>query len=369
MGNLFDALKKSGALGPSEKLPPDDSGSSPSLDQRTAALDHVRQDLASLLGLGPTPEPEPEWRDVFKPVAPPDEHVATPRFLGEGAGTAAEESYPRIQSPAQPAAPQPAPASAAPPPREGPVAGGRPAAAPSTAPPAAARSGPAQAKSQMPALWLMDPLNNRGMVENFRAFKTNVVNLKRQNNHSTFLLSGATPKVGNTTMVCNLGLVLAWDLTDSRTLIMDCNASFPSIHQAFGTRPGPGLMDYLLEGLAFTESLLPSPLPNLDLMPLGLTKRRIFSPFDLVRFGTLLEEAARHYDFVLLDSAPALRSSDTRIIASRVDGVILVAKGDETRYEVVNEMKSQLEANGAKVIGGVLNQRKFVIPKWMYRFI
>jgi Mrp family chromosome partitioning ATPase len=109
--------------------------------------------------------------------------------------------------------------------------------------------------------------------------------------------------------------------------------------------------------------------PNLHVMPIGATERRVYSPFDLERFTALLKEAKDHYHYVIIDAAPALRSSDSRIIASKVDGVILVAKANVTRWEVFVELNRQLQKDGAKTVGSVLNQRQFVIPQALYKYL
>ena len=74
------------------------------------------------------------------------------------------------------------------------------------------------------------------------------------------------------------------------------------------------------------------------------------------------------YDFVILDTAPILRSSDSLIISGKVDGVVAVAGANQTRYEVMLEVRHHIEQNGW-LAGGVLNKRRFVIPKNVYRFL
>lgn len=151
-------------------------------------------------------------------------------------------------------------------------------------------------------------------------------------------------------------------------VIVDCDLERPACHLVFKLEPGPGLMDYLLERASLGEVIQLSLLDNLDLVTAGLTKRRVHSPFDLDRFAEFLAELKEYYDYILIDSAPALRSTQARIIAQKVDGVILVAAANQTRWEVVNELKRLLE-DDSRVLGAVLNKRRFVIPKALYRFI
>ena len=109
-------------------------------------------------------------------------------------------------------------------------------------------------------------------------------------------------------------------------------------------------------------------MPNLDLVTLGQKAKRVASPFDLQSFVQFLEEVREIYDFVLLDTAPILRASDSLIISGKVDGVVAVAGANQTRYEVMLEAKHLIEQNG-KLAGGVLNKRRFVIPRMLYRFL
>jgi capsular exopolysaccharide synthesis family protein len=76
------------------------------------------------------------------------------------------------------------------------------------------------------------------------------------------------------------------------------------------------------------------------------------------RMRALLQEAAKEYDFVILDSPPLLNVADTRILASVVDATILVVKGGDTPRQVVQYAQSQARAAGANLMGVVLNNLK-----------
>jgi Mrp family chromosome partitioning ATPase len=71
---------------------------------------------------------------------------------------------------------------------------------------------------------------------------------------------------------------------------------------------------------------------------------------------------------VLFDSAPILGSSDSLTISTKVDGVILVAEANHTRFETIISIENHLQGS-AKVLGIVLNKRRFVIPKALYNII
>jgi Mrp family chromosome partitioning ATPase len=220
-----------------------------------------------------------------------------------------------------------------------------------------------------PVLWMLEPQRYPQVLESFRLLQNKAIKLKEKEDLITFLLTGSEEKVGVSTVTFNLGLVMSLSLADQRILLVDANLSNPSLHLAFGLAQSPGLMEYLFEGLSMTQVIQPSTLPNLDLICIGQFGNQVISPFDSLEFSTFLKEAKRHYTFVLLDSAPALRSSLTRMISSKTDGSIVVAEANRTRWEVINELKRQLYSDGARVVGCFLNKRRLFIPKWAYRSV
>ncbi len=221
----------------------------------------------------------------------------------------------------------------------------------------------------VPALWMFSPGKFPLALESFRSLKNKIVALKGNENLSVFLITGASGKVGISTVTFNLGLILGMDLSEKRILLVDANLRNPSLDKVFGISPEPGLMDHFFEGRSLSDVIQASPVPNLDLLPVGQSAHQLMSPFDMEEFSSFIEEVKNNYDFVLIDSEPALQSSRTRMASSKVDGVIIVAEVNRTRLEVISELKRQLEIDGVRIAGCFLNKRIFVIPRWVYRFI
>lgn len=219
-----------------------------------------------------------------------------------------------------------------------------------------------------PVLWMLTPNKFPFALESFRALKNKVTALKENENLSIFLITGASRKVGGSTVTFNLAITLGMDLSEKRLLLVDANLEHPSLDKAFNISPSPGLKDHIFEGRSLQTVLQEGPLPNLDLLSVGKSSQLI-SPFDTEEFSEFIEDVKTIYDVVLFDSAPALHSSQTRLISAKADGVIIVVEANSTRWEVVSELKRQLEIESARIVGSFLNKRIFVIPKWVYRFI
>jgi succinoglycan biosynthesis transport protein ExoP len=217
-------------------------------------------------------------------------------------------------------------------------------------------------------LWMAEPQRYPGLLDSFRNLKNYLHSQEESSSLKVVQFTGADRNAGTSTMACNLALVLAWDLSDHRILLVDANLANPSLHRALGVAGEPGLLNYLTGDLTLQQVVQPYLRPNLGVISVGKTAGQVLSPFDLLKLDTFLKEVQHNYDYVVVDSAPILRSSDSFSLSGKVDGVIFVAEANHTRYEVINDMESRLAGN-ARLAGIVLNKRRFVIPKGLYNYI
>lgn len=233
---------------------------------------------------------------------------------------------------------------------------------------AAGHGGRSQSNGAGVPLWMNTPKQYPQMLESYRALKTNLHLPGLSQESKVILFTGPHKHAGSSTAAFNLALLLSWDFIDQRILLVDTNLSDPALQKVFGRPVEPGLMNYLTEDRPFDGIVQTSFRPNLDFVTVGKGPTEVLSPFDLQRFSTFLIEARKHYTHIVVDSAPVLRSSDTLIISAKVDSVVLVVEANQTRYEVVNEIRNQLEGD-ARLAGTVINKRRFVIPRALYRRI
>ena len=224
-------------------------------------------------------------------------------------------------------------------------------------------------KRGSPPLWMLHPGNYPLILESFRTFANKIAMVTDTEKLKIFLITGTDAKVGASTVTFNLGLMLGWEMPDRRILVVDTNIDRPSLHLSFNCPYDINLMDYLVGKSLLSDIIQKTSLSNLDIIPFHSTDNDILSPFFLQSFAQFLNEIREYYDIILFDSAPILGSSHTKIVAAKVDGVILVAEANATRFEVLEESVRQLNEAGASLLGSFLNKRRYVIPKWLYRHI
>jgi Mrp family chromosome partitioning ATPase len=73
------------------------------------------------------------------------------------------------------------------------------------------------------------------------------------------------------------------------------------------------------------------------------------------------------FDYVILDAPPVPAFPECLVLCAKVDGVVLVVESGKTRRQVALRARKQVEEVGGKVLGVVLNKRKYYIPEWIYR--
>jgi Mrp family chromosome partitioning ATPase len=82
----------------------------------------------------------------------------------------------------------------------------------------------------------------------------------------------------------------------------------------------------------------------------------------------ILNVLKRRYDYVVLDTSPIWNGGGARVseYEALADGVILVVEAEKVRWEAAMRSKERLKKTNAKIMGAILNKRRFHIPGWLY---
>ena len=168
------------------------------------------------------------------------------------------------------------------------------------------------------------------------------------------LLTSALPGEGKTTTTVNLGATLA--SLGSKVVIVDCDMRRPACHRATGVKNSPGIVQCLTGRVQLSEAILPVPgFANLSVIPCGPIPPNPAEVLSSPLTAELLRKLHTEFEYVLVDSPPILSVSDSRILATITDAVVLVTRAYETPYEIVRRARSLLYGAGARILGVALN--------------
>ncbi len=191
------------------------------------------------------------------------------------------------------------------------------------------------------------------LSEAFRGLRTSVLLSSAERPPRTLLVSSAQPGEGKTTISTNVALSLAQ--LGHRVLLIDADLRRPSVHKMLQLPNRPGLVSYLTGQSDWQSLVQPSAAPGLDVFVCGPIPPNPAELLSSERMRNLIQQAATRYPFVLLDSPPLLNVADSRILATLVEGVVLVVKASGTARDVVRRAHVYARNVGANVIGVVLN--------------
>ncbi len=195
------------------------------------------------------------------------------------------------------------------------------------------------------------------IAEAFRSLRTNLILSKADPSQNTFLITSADPSAGKSTIVSNLGIVLA--RTGKQVIIVDSDMRRPVLHRAFNIPRRPGLTNVLAEDFPLDEVLKKTGIKDLHFLPSGSKSPNPSELLQSDRMKSLIEQLRERADFILFDSPPILSISDALILSVEVDGVILVLDVERVPRDMAQHVEKSLKDAGAKILGVVLNK---VIP-------
>ncbi|MFY9609935.1 MAG: polysaccharide biosynthesis tyrosine autokinase [Blastocatellia bacterium] len=213
----------------------------------------------------------------------------------------------------------------------------------------AGSNGTANAATQLASL------DHRSSVaEAYRVLRTSVLLSAAGHAPKTILITSGQAGEGKTTTVVNTAISLSQ--MGASVLIVDCDLRRPTAHKVLGAEHTRGLSTYLSsESVTLDEVIQKLPIANLSLLPCGPIPP---NPAELIisdRMKDMLRELADRYDHILVDSPPLINVTDPVILATMVDGVILVVHGGKSTRDVVRRARQELTNVGAKIFGVVLN--------------
>jgi protein-tyrosine kinase len=184
----------------------------------------------------------------------------------------------------------------------------------------------------------------------------------------TILLTSAARREGVTTVACGLSLTDSDVEGSPRVALVDFNFRNPAVHNMLGLRESPGLVEALADGLS-PDECVQKVNRNLDVFTVGAIGSRSLEVLRSEAVETFFDRMNETYDYVLVDSAAANHYPDAQVLGGVLKDVVLVVHSDLTPREAVAQAKKRIEAGGGRVVGLVLNMRKFPIPNFLYRII
>ena len=141
-----------------------------------------------------------------------------------------------------------------------------------------------------------------------------------------------------------------------KVALIDADLRRPSVHRRFNLSNERGLADLLTSNAAVASVTLPTPTENLFVIASGPIPP---SPTELIsspRMEQVLQDLARDYDVVVIDSPPILGLADAPALSALADGVIFVVESDRNRRGSLKTALRRLRSMRPILLGAVLTK-------------
>ena len=204
------------------------------------------------------------------------------------------------------------------------------------------------------------------MAESYRALRTSLLLTNLGAPPKVIMVTSALPQEGKTTTSMNTALVLAQK--GVRVLLIDADLRRPSIHKIMGWGPRSGLSNVLTGSATLKQTIQPSFLPNLSILPAGTPPPNPAELLASTNMRDVLEELRGQYDHIVVDTPPTLSVTDAVVLSPRADAIVLVIRSGQTTKQALRRSRDILTQVNAKVSGVLLNAVDLSSPDYYYYY-
>jgi capsular exopolysaccharide synthesis family protein len=191
------------------------------------------------------------------------------------------------------------------------------------------------------------------VAEGFRSLRTNLEFVGVDRPLHTVLVTSANPGDGKTSVAMNLAIMMAH--SDKRVILLDADMRRPALHRALGIPNREGLSDLFRGHVTVSEVARVWRNDRLKVVTSGTVPPNPTELLSSNRMDQILLALQAEADIIIIDSPPFF-VADAWVLASKVDGVLLVVRPGFTRRNMIRTLLEQIKRVNAKVIGVALNR-------------
>ena len=190
--------------------------------------------------------------------------------------------------------------------------------------------------------------------ESIKALRTNLQFSSVDSGFKTVLVTSSLASEGKSFVSSNLAVSFAQN--NKKVLIVDCDLRKGRLHKIFQVPNTLGLSHLLTDDIAKYGKYI----QRTDIQGLSIITRGTYPPnpselLSSMKNRTLIEKLKRKFDIIIFDGAPCNGVTDSVIMSTLVDEVLIVTKDANTPKSTLESTKEALQKVGAPIAGVVLN--------------
>ena len=191
-------------------------------------------------------------------------------------------------------------------------------------------------------------------AEALRNLRASIMFADLDTNVQTIAITSSQPDEGKTTTTYGLGRMSA--MSGTRTLIIDGDFRRRQLTGKACPDPDKGFLECLFGEASLEESIVVDPKSGLHILPLTEDRHTPRDVFGSKAFDALMDILRKEYEMIIIDTGPLLLMAETRVLTSKVDQVVVVARWQKTNRAALKQTLGILKDFRAQIAGVVLNQ-------------
>ena len=190
--------------------------------------------------------------------------------------------------------------------------------------------------------------------ESYRSLRTNITYASADKKIKSLLVSSPQPGEGKSTTTANLAIAFAQ--LRKRTIVIDADLRKPVQHNVFDHPRGPGLAEYLIGEIEDLSTIIhATKVENLFIITAGGLPPNPSELLGSDRMSNLVDRLESEWDMVLFDSPPIVAVTDSSMISSEIDALLMVVKAGQTDRSAVDRALDTISNVKSPLIGAILN--------------
>ncbi len=189
--------------------------------------------------------------------------------------------------------------------------------------------------------------------EQFRSLRTRVLQAGEREKMRVFVITSSGVGEGKTLTALNLAWLLA-QTEGVRALIIDADLRQPCATDYLSIDASTGLSDVLGGKLSLQQAIVRLDPAGLYLLPGGEPRDDVAELLSGPTFESVIKEARRMFDYIIIDAPPMGIFTDASILISRADSALIVVRAGKTRYAMLDKLLEQLPRE--RLLGVILNR-------------
>ena len=214
-------------------------------------------------------------------------------------------------------------------------------------------------KKNQKTILVTDKATDISYIEEIDKLVTNIKEKMDAHKYQTLMISSIKENEGKSTIASNIALSFA--RRGKKVLLIDADLRRPAIYKVFELNIDENHeFSQYLEGNLNVEQILTRK-PEWKKIRFVLQEKAVGDPdklLDADRFSQLMNQMKKYFDYIILDTPPVGIVRDAEVVASSVEGAVLVLKQDQEKASEINDIIDIMEDAGTVVLGGVLTMAK-----------